>query len=495
MPAGDDKEFIIRLKKAAGDLDIVPLALRMHQQGETINKTVTYIQLALEYRERSGGPYYLLHPIHYYHEDAKFDGTVNVYFEATHKIDDASRTSKVELRKVGGALITTLADNSAVAVRQRSAGISLTDLESYHVFHGETGAEAGASEMWGARLVIKQTGGVTKTKVHVPLDAGGEVTDKNDPYEEGHPNAHDWDPGDMEDVTGVFLEIMGKENSSYHEIYSKLRNHTDNVDITGSDIFMEGFTVWTRIRSGDFNANMPATSKELRSWRKSGSGATTTTHGNRFLIIEQSWIPLYEVKDGVEHDVSFSEEVKDAIEHLVAFEYPSAKDGVEHLVETYGQWVKDAVEHVVETLGEIKDAVEHAVDIVGEIKDGIAHEVLLLDEEGPYIVAGTLSPVADARGVLATAKIQFSIADNDEVNIATVKCKVTTYMLDDSQTRVHEQSTTYDKDSAEWSHADVNGDGSRYDVEIDPPDYPDGHFVEREITADDNQGNPGVVVK
>ncbi len=110
---------------------------------------------------------------------ADFDGTVTVYFEADiYNAGSAGQTTYCQLYNltdgatISGSEVTTTA-NSGQAIRNRSGAITLSGDKDYIVQMKHSNTTT-AAEIYGARIIVVQSGTITKTQIHI--DIGNEKT-------------------------------------------------------------------------------------------------------------------------------------------------------------------------------------------------------------------------------------------------------------------------------------------------------------------------------
>ena len=253
------------------------------QNGSSITATETQVSLVGQLQTTASASYVNLSTIYwnwFRYTSANWDGTMAIYLEATLKTTGGTAT--VALHNSSDTLVTSseCATTSASYVRVRSSAISLTNATDYKVMFKTT---AGTVSIADARIIIQQTGTITKTEAYIPLlkttsgnsASGSTQVDLNMPTDYTSTN---WN---------------GSTIAWYHEISAyctgvgtfELYKETDAARLTGSDVTSSNNSVMTRYRSAALS--MPA-SQSITPRTASGSGTFYITSVHIIAVI--TWV-------------------------------------------------------------------------------------------------------------------------------------------------------------------------------------------------------------
>jgi len=214
----------------------------------------------------------------YLYEAAKRDGTVTGYFEATFYSAQANRAVQVSLwNRTDNTQVVELSSTATVPTRVRSSSFNLVDGKEYYVkIRSSSGRKL---TLTGAKLILDQTGTLTKTQLMKRTGSYGTVTGTSYVYLNWLPWLH---KEMLPPVLDIYYEAALKAGSGV-TAYSLLRDRTNLVDVAGSEVSTP-LTLWTRLRSGKV---APIDGALFDSAIKS-SGATAIQLSSGWMIIDAS---------------------------------------------------------------------------------------------------------------------------------------------------------------------------------------------------------------
>ena len=185
-------------------------------------------------------------PVFYWDAD-QYDNDVEVYFEATLKIGNASATAYVSLRTSNNTLVTDteLSTQSTTTVRIRSANIlsSLVDGETYHIRMKSSSGYYTATA-YNARLIIVKSGTIVKTETLICLS--GQNQSPTTDYVALR-DKFTYDADKFDGVTNIYFEFSG-----YAVTGTDLTVHVvnqDGTEVTDSELTISGNVEQLRVRS------------------------------------------------------------------------------------------------------------------------------------------------------------------------------------------------------------------------------------------------------
>lgn len=230
-----------------------------------------------------------------------YDATVTIYFEAVIKISTGTKTAQAALYTYvsggGGAAVTgsTVTTTSTTAIRVRSGDIkaNLVDGTEYCVQIGLL-ATAATETIYQARLVIIQTGTITKSEGQIEF--GGTHDNYSDPgtsYIEA-PNtgyflytAANWTA-----VTAIYFEST-IEGDGTHTGYSQLYDTLGNA-VSGSEVSSASGSR-LRKRSGDIKANLVDGRTYLMRIKDSAAGGFIDHMSGRLIFVQSGSLTKLEL--------------------------------------------------------------------------------------------------------------------------------------------------------------------------------------------------------
>lgn len=177
-----------------------------------------------------------------------YDGTVAIYFEVVMKISSGSYTAYAELYS-GAASVTgsELTTTSTSEVRLRSGDISgaLSDGGSYRVRIKSSNA-SGTTTLYQARIIIVQTGTITKTETVFTLESNSTTTGTS--YTDAsNSGIYLWDANQFDGTVAVYFEAYLSGQTVSDTAYAQLAT-TGGSAVSSSEVSSTGSTD-TRVRS------------------------------------------------------------------------------------------------------------------------------------------------------------------------------------------------------------------------------------------------------
>lgn len=279
----DGTDYRLRFKSGAGATASFDAARVIIVQQGAVSKTETVIMLGE--RNSLGTSYFNMttYP-RFLFESGRFDGTVNIYLEATLKCGNAARTAYVKLydttatADVSSSEISHTGDTTATRVR--SGALTLVDGHSYEVLG--TSADASSEDALSVCLIIQQSGTVTKTDCYIPtLNTNTAGASTSYVYQDRFVDfsASNWS-GDSVAYYYEARVAVQSGGTGYYNLY----NDTDASQI-GELEFTN--TVLAGARSGALT--MPSDDgNQLNTGRKAATLVTTTVH-HANLIAQVNW--------------------------------------------------------------------------------------------------------------------------------------------------------------------------------------------------------------
>jgi hypothetical protein len=186
-----------------------------------------------------------------------YDGTVQVFFEAVLAVTGGSETAYAALYTAAGSVVTgsEVSTTSATPVRVRSGDIlaNLADGTEYRARNKSTSASTTCT-VYSVRLVIVQTGTITKTETVFDFGASASMADVAYATDIIKTQAYLWDASQFDGTVAVYFEAMLSNNNGSATTYAQLAK-SDGTDVTGSEVTNVGGTD-TRARSADIAGNL-----------------------------------------------------------------------------------------------------------------------------------------------------------------------------------------------------------------------------------------------
>lgn len=249
---------------------------------------VQQISLSL-YKETISATSYteILYPTYRLWDSSLYDGTVEVYFEATLDPNGATRTTYAALydedgNQVEGSEISAYGGDYNNPILKRSSAITLTTGKTYRV---RAYRAVGNGVLYGARLVIKQSGTITKTATYIDF-AGDYDTTTGGNYSAVGKSSKWLHDADMYDgVSAIYFEGTMKHSTGAYTAGLELYNTTNSAQVTelGSTS-----TSFESQRSDDIKASI-ADAKAYAIRSKDGGGGTCYISGVSLIIVQQNF--------------------------------------------------------------------------------------------------------------------------------------------------------------------------------------------------------------
>lgn len=220
-------------------------------------------------------------------DDDNWDGTVEVYFEAI--LSHNSGTAYAALYTNAGVVVTgsEVSTTSTSQVRVRSGNIvaNLVDDTDYTVRIKASGATA---TLYNARVIIKQTGTITKKEYYIPVTSGGFGTTSTSLAEQPRSSIINFNPTQWDGTYSVYFEMCSSVTPAGDIGFAALRDMTAAAYVTGSTI-SSGSTTVARTRSTALTMN--SGSAEYRCYYRSNNGLVTQNLSDAYLVVIQSGAP------------------------------------------------------------------------------------------------------------------------------------------------------------------------------------------------------------
>lgn len=228
------------------------------------------------------------HPIYKY-ESAKRDGTVTIYFEATIYGSQAGKTYAARLyNKTDGVEVTDseVQTTETTPDRARSAAITLTDGKEY-VVQIKNYTSGKTVYLTGAKIIIQQSGTITKTQLHKKTAIYWTYTDTS--YVELN-NEVLYDKDNLPPSLTIYYQPVLKVTSGY-TAYSELYDIDTPASVSGSEKTTTS-TSYVLLRSGSISLT---DDKQHDSRVKVTSGGTYYISAAWIVIDAQLVVPPVEI--------------------------------------------------------------------------------------------------------------------------------------------------------------------------------------------------------
>jgi hypothetical protein len=181
----------------------------------------------------------------YLYESAPRDGTVTSYFEACFYSSQSGKSVEVSLwNKTDNIEVVEIATTNAVPRRVRSSSITLIDGKEYVVKKRSSSGKT--NTVTGARLIIQQSGTITKTQLRKKTADPASTTST------GYIRIYNQtllDKSDLPPNLTFYYEATMKSSSASWNAYNALYDATSSSIVTDSEQITTT-TTWTRLRSG-----------------------------------------------------------------------------------------------------------------------------------------------------------------------------------------------------------------------------------------------------
>lgn len=217
-----------------------------------------------------------------------FDGSVEAYFEAVIGVVPAPFTGTAQLFNLtGGLSVTELHVTGSAPFRIRSANIwsSLVSGSSYIVRIKSSNA-TGTCSIWAARVLIYQSGTITKTESYYDLStntttqSGTFVTNVVAGYWK-------YDPTHWHGLSGIYFEGLISHSLATGTAYGRIANADTDATIVNSEISIAGITD-TFDRSANFIDDLVSGTVYVPAFRSSyqAAGQNTRMRGSRLTFFQ-----------------------------------------------------------------------------------------------------------------------------------------------------------------------------------------------------------------
>jgi len=245
------------------------------QSDSTIDATATYHRLIGDGLSGTDTNYVKSsRPVYAYWESGDYDGSVNIYLDATLRTSDGNYTTYCELyndtdsTSVSGSEIST---TSTAATVVRSGSLTLTDSKNYTVRAKSSGA---TYYVYTAHLVVTQTGSISKT-VALLYGVTQYVSKTSTTYawldHRFEFNTNNWDGATF----AYYHDATFRSNSGSYTAYSVLSSSSNYGEVSTNS------WSYTRLRSSSFNLT---TTEDFQPRIKVTSGGTVYITGDSLLI-------------------------------------------------------------------------------------------------------------------------------------------------------------------------------------------------------------------
>lgn len=274
----DDTEYEVRFKSSATTNGVTIYAARLVIiQSGTITATETQVEIGASRLATVSTTYIdFINSSIFYYDSSKYDGTVNIFFEAV-LIGAATRTMSAQLIDSDNNVVASseVTLTSATMTRVRSAAITLVNGKEYRV-QIKTANAGYNGYISGAKIIIQQTNSPTKTESYIQIRTSENSANSSTPV--SLYGFIYWDNDEW---------IVSSKNA-YHEVVAKTAstNRAVNVDLndgaTNLDTLNSTSTVKIRLRSG---AITPVDNSTYDSLLKSLTAVQTTyLYGSRIIV-------------------------------------------------------------------------------------------------------------------------------------------------------------------------------------------------------------------
>jgi hypothetical protein len=277
LTSGNQYKVIIKSNNASYEASLRASRLIVVQEASSISATETYILL---HDKINKGAAYGNSPYtqSFYYDSSRFDGTVNVYFEATMMTDAGTGYARLynntDGAEVANSEITT---TSTSMVRVRSSALTLTSGKEYTM---QLKGEGNTTYITSAVLIIQQSGTITKTETHFPV-----ITSYNTASGTSYADSYFplyYDPGNWSRVSNTFS----------HQVYSATQNdttvaYTELYNSTGTSSLEErrwSGTTWAKLGQSSPVA-MPSSASTVTA-RQKYAGTNGTNYAASRLIVQ-----------------------------------------------------------------------------------------------------------------------------------------------------------------------------------------------------------------
>lgn len=217
---------------------------------------------------------------------ANYDGTIEVYFEAVLKISSGSYTAYAELYN-GTSQVAEVSTSSTTTTRVRSGDIfsSLSNGVQYNI-RLKSSSSSGTATIYAARLIIVQSGTVTKTETIISLGSSSVFTSTTY-IEESLKGRWKYIAADWDGITGVYYEVFGSvANASATGYFS---SYEAGVGVVTNGEATTGATSDTRTRSGNWSSYLVDGAQYYGAAKTSNASYGARSRSARIIIVQSSF--------------------------------------------------------------------------------------------------------------------------------------------------------------------------------------------------------------
>lgn len=224
-------------------------------------------------------------PFVYWDNDV-YDGTVAVYFEAVISTTSGG-TAYAQLYTTGGSAVTgsevSYSADTSVS-RQRSGDIKANLSDNTEYYFRLKASSGATTTLHTARLVVVQTGGITKTETQIPLV--GQLTSTTSTKYVDHTYTYYFyfDQDRFDGSTSMYFEANGRKSGGYNCVVSITQ--TDNTTVTNGSITFSS-TSGSRYRVASTMTLTNGTEYKIRI-RTTGAFGTQAYCWDARIILQQS---------------------------------------------------------------------------------------------------------------------------------------------------------------------------------------------------------------
>jgi hypothetical protein len=225
--------------------------------------------------------------VHRYWDADLYDGTVQIYFEATIDPSGSGRTIYAALydgagNQVANSEISQYGGDYNGPILVRSAALTLTDNTEYHV---RAYRAVGNGILAGCRLVIKQSGTITKTATYIDFMGDIDSTSAGTYGYTSYGCGWTYDADMYDGITAAYFEAEVRHSTGAYTMGCELYNKTDSSQVgeVGTNS-----TSFNRQRTADIKANL-VDGKVLGVRHKDGGGGYGYTTMGSLIIVQQNF--------------------------------------------------------------------------------------------------------------------------------------------------------------------------------------------------------------
>lgn len=218
-------------------------------------------------------------------DDDNWDGTVEVYFEAV--LSHSGGTAYAALYTAAGVVVTgsEVSTTATGLTRVRSGDIvaNLVDDTDYTIRIKASGA---TGTLHNARVIIKQTGTITKKEYYIPVTSGGFGTTATSLAEQPRSSIIAFDPSQWDGTYSVYFEMCSSVSPAGDIGFAAFRDMTAAAYLA---TISTGSSTMARTRSTAMTMNSGAA--VYRCYYRSNNGLVTFNLSDAYLVVVQSGSP------------------------------------------------------------------------------------------------------------------------------------------------------------------------------------------------------------